>query len=256
MRLPLSSAGLSSYCLGVLCVLGGFVVSAQSADQDLRFTIRSNGRDRTYRIFVPADFGKSGPGPAVVLFNGSGSPVDGLLDPWKDVARKEGVILIGQTAFAQGAWRIPQDSPDPTQEVVEDAKARFPIDQRRIYLFGHSGGANHVILLGLLESEYFAAVAAHAGALRSSDRKLLDVPPRKIPIAIWSGTQDQMVPIKAVRETLVVLTSKGFPNKVVEIPAHTHSYAEKSGEVTAAAWAFLKDHSLQTDPRYARYPFR
>jgi len=173
--------------------------TAQSDERDRRFSLTSNGRERAYRVFVPDGFGKSGPGPAVVLFNGSGSPVDGLMDPWKEIARKDGVILIGPDAFQSGAWRIPQDSPDFTGEVVEDAKAKFKIDPRRVYLFGHSGGAGHVLLLGLLESEYFAAVGAHAGALRPDDRKLLDVPQRKIPMAIWVGTKDQMVPLKMVR---------------------------------------------------------
>ena len=192
----------------------------------------------------------------MVLFNGSGSPVDGLFDPWKEIARKDGVLLIGQTAFAPGAWRIPEDSPDFTQEVIESAKAKFAIDQRRVYLFGHSGGAGHVLLLGLLESEYFAAVGAHAGALRESDRALLDVPQRKIPMAIWVGTKDQMVPLKMVRDTLAVLTKRGFPAKVTELAGHTHSYAERAKETTDAAWGFLRKESLSADPKFYRYPFK
>ena len=243
--------------LTLVAVVGAIVTGhAQAGEQDLRFTLTSNGLARAYRVFVPDGFGKSAPGPAVVLFNGSGSAVDGLLDPWKDVARKDGVMLIGPDAFKSGAWRIPEDSPDFTQEVVESAKARFPIDQRRIYLFGHSGGAGHVLLLGLLESEYFAAVGAHAGALRPDDRALLDVPQRKIPMAIWVGTKDQMVPIKMVRDTLAVLTTRGFPAKVFELPGHTHSYAERGPEVTAAAWDFLKKETLAADPKFYRYPFK
>src|SRR6185503_5478215 len=243
-------------CLGVLCVLCGFVVAAQPSEQDARLTIKSNGRDRAYRVFIPADFGKTGPGPAVVLFNGSGSPVDGLMDPWKPIARKESVALIGPEAFRSGAWRIPEDSPDFTQEVVASALAKYPIDQRRVYLFGHSGGAGHVLLLGLLESEYFAAVGAHAGALRPNDRALLDVPQRRIPMAIWVGTKDQMVPLKMVRDTLAVLTSRGFPAKVSEIPGHTHSYSERAEEVTAAAWEFLRKETLSADPKFYKYPFK
>lgn len=230
--------------------------TTQSDGQDQRFSLTSNGRERSYRVFVPDSFGKSGPGPAVILFNGSGSAVDGLFDPWKDIARKDGVLLIGQTAFAQGAWRIPEDSPDFTQEVIESAATKFAIDPRRVYLFGHSGGAGHALLLGLLESEDFAAVGAHAGALRESDRPLLDVPKRKIPMAIWVGTKDQMVPLKMVRDTLAVLTKRGFPAKTFEITGHTHSYAERAPEVTAAAWEFLRKETLTVDPKFYRYPFK
>jgi len=230
--------------------------AAQGDEQDQRFSLTSGGRDRSYRVFVPDGFGKIGPGPAVVLFNGSGSPVDGLFEPWKDIARKEGVMLIGQAAFAPGAWRIPQDSPDFTGEVVEDAKAKFKIDPRRVYLFGHSGGAGHALLLGLLESEYFAASGAHAGALRPDDRKLLDVPQRKIPMAIWVGTKDEMVPLKMVRDTLAVLTKRGFPAQTFEIPGHTHSYSERAPEVTAAAWDFLRMQTLPAEPKFYRYSFK
>ena len=231
-------------------------VVAQTGEQDLKLTLTLNGQPRAYRVFVPDRFGRTGPGPAVVLYNGSGSSVDGLMDPWKEIARKDGVILIGPDAFQSGAWRIPQDSPDFTGEVVEDLKAKFPIDPRRVYLFGHSGGAGHVLLLGLLESEYFAAVGAHAGALRPDDRRLLDVPQRKIPMAIWVGTKDQMVPLKMVRDSLAVLTAREFPAKTFEIPGHTHSYAERATEVTAAAWEFLRKESLPADPKFYRYPFK
>jgi len=113
-----------------------------------------------------------------------------------------------------------------------------------------------VLLLGLLESEYFAAVGAHAGALRDSDRPLLDVPQRKIPMAIWVGTKDQMVPLKMVRDTLAILTARDFPSRVFEIPGHTHSYAERAKEVTEAAWEFLRKESLTADPKFYRYPFK
>lgn len=241
-------------CLAL--VTGSMGVVAQTGEQDQKHTLTLNGQSRAYRVFVPDGFGKSAPGPAVVLYNGSGSNVDALMEPWKEIARKDGVILIGPDAFQSGAWRIPQDSPDFTGEVVEDAKARYRIDPRRVYLFGHSGGAGHVLLLGLLESEYFAAVGAHAGALRPDDRKLLDVPQRRIPMAIWVGTEDQMVPLKMVRDTLAVLTARKFPAKTFEIPGHTHSYAERATEVTAAAWEFLRKESLPAEPKYYRYPFK
>jgi poly(3-hydroxybutyrate) depolymerase len=232
------------------------VAPSPGSDQNLRESLAFGGKQRTYRVFIPDSFGKNGPAPAVVLFNGSGSDVDGLMDPWKAVARAEGVMLIGPGAFERGAWRIPEDSPDFTAEVVEALKAKYPIDPRRVYLAGHSGGAGHVLLLGLLESEYFAAVAAHASALRPSDTQVIDIAKRKIPMGIWIGTKDEMVPVQAARETLAILQSRGFPAKVTEIPGHAHSYAERANQVTMESWDFLKKEALTEDPRFVRYPFK
>lgn len=226
-----------------------------SADQDLKQSINFGGKSRSYRVFVPDGFGANGPGPAVVLFNGSGSPVDTLWGFWKDVAKREGIVLIGPEAFASGAWRIPQDSPDFSHEVVEAVKGKWPIDPRRVYLAGHSGGAGHVVLLGLLESEYFAAVAAHATAMNDEQLKLLDVPKRMIPINIWLGSRDDLVPMKAARETVAKLLSRGFPAKLWELNGHTHSYSERGKELTAEAWTFLKDQKLSAEPKFYKYSF-
>jgi poly(3-hydroxybutyrate) depolymerase len=226
-----------------------------TGDQDVRESIVSGGARRSYRVFVPDGFGRSGPGPAIVLFNGSGSSVDPLMDQWRPFARKDGVVLIGPGAFQSGGWRIPEDSPDFTHDVVEAVKRRFPIDPRRVYLFGHSGGAGHVLLLGLIESEYFAAAGAHAGALRAADAPLLDAATRKIPLAIWIGTKDQLVPLQMARDTRDVLRERGFPIALTEIKGHTHSYAERGEDVTAQAWEFLRKASLKSDPRYFKYQF-
>jgi poly(3-hydroxybutyrate) depolymerase len=131
-------------------------------ERDIKETLIVDGQTRSYRIFVPEGAGRAEPAPAVMLFNGSGSPVDSLMNFWKVIARTDGVILIGPTAFAPGAWRIPEDSPDFTRDVVEHARAKYPIDTQRVYLFGHSGGGHHVLQVALLESEYFAAVAAQS----------------------------------------------------------------------------------------------
>jgi poly(3-hydroxybutyrate) depolymerase len=224
-------------------------------DQNLQESIVSGGIKRTYRLFIPDGFGRSGPAPALVMFNGSGSRVEPLFDQWKDVARKEGVMLIGPGAIKAGAWRIPEDSPDFTHDVVEAAKEKFPIDPRRVYLMGHSGGAGHVLMLGLLESEYFAAVAAHAGVLREQDAPYLGMARRKIPMAIWIGTSDQLVPLKMARDTLAALTQRGFPARLTEMKGHTHSYADSGKEVTRAAWEFLKKEGLPGDPHYYLYRF-
>jgi poly(3-hydroxybutyrate) depolymerase len=224
-------------------------------EQDIKETLIVDGQARSYRIFVPEPAGRAEPAPAVVLFNGSGSPVDSLMNFWKAIARTDGVILIGPTAFAPGAWRIPEDSPDFTRDVVEHARAKYPIDAQRVYLFGHSGGGHHVLQVALLESEYFAAVAAHAGALVPGFYPAIEKARRPIPVAIWIGTSDRIVPLQAVRDTADAFRAAHFTFHLTEIKGHTHSYAEKGEEVTRQAWDFLKSQRLKGAPIYQPYRF-
>lgn len=226
-----------------------------AADRDQIETLGPPGQPRTYRAFVPETAGRTAPAPAIVLYNGSGSRVDGLVNAWRATARAEGIVLLGPTAFAPGAWRIPQDSPEFTREVVEAAKAKFPINPRRVYLFGHSGGAHHSLQLGVLEAEYFAAVAVHAGALLPEFVPALARVRRQVPIGLWIGLDDTVVPPMYVRQTYEVLQREGFPVRLTEMKKHGHNFAERADEVVQQAWKFLRDQHLRKDPVYQPYKF-
>ena len=54
------------------------------------------------------------------------------------------------------------------RHVIEAVQTDYAVDRRAMYVFGHSAGAIHGISMGVLESEYFAAVAVHAGAVSPS----------------------------------------------------------------------------------------
>jgi poly(3-hydroxybutyrate) depolymerase len=142
------------------------------------------------------------------------------------------------------------------RDLVETMRATGRIDGRRIYLFGHSAGGHHSIDMGLAESEYFAAVAVHAGALTHDRDLMTGFADRKIPIAMWNGTNDKVVPIGTVRQVRDYLVGKGFDVKLTEVPNHTHDYYSRAGEINQAAWEFLKTHQLQADPKFKDYVVR
>ncbi len=140
--------------------------------------------------------------------------------------------------------------------VVEQLKLKYSIDARRVYLFGHSGGAIFALLTALLESEYFAAAAVHAGALRTEDATFFDDAKRKIPVALFVGDRDPLFPLAVVRSTRDMFTARGFPLKMVEIPNHNHWYYDAGPRINRDVWSFLRDHSLSGDPRYETYQFK
>src|SRR3982751_1719714 len=125
-------------------------------------TMTSGGRKRSYYLFVP-DTVKA-PAPLVVLLHGSGRNGKTLIDKWQDLAAKEGFIIVGPDSDDPSAWVLGKDGPDFLHDLVEALKSKYPINPRRVYLFGHSGGAVFALLMSTVASEYFAAVAVHAGA--------------------------------------------------------------------------------------------
>lgn len=215
----------------------------------------SNGKPRVYYLYVPSTVQPSSPVPLIVMLHGSNRTGNSLVEKWKDLAKKEGFIIVGPDSQNLKGWWAPQDGPEYLRDVVEELKKKYPIDQRRVYLFGHSAGASFAIAMSLLESQFFAATAIHAGALTEDDSSWVELAKRKIPIFIQVGEHDEFFPPEKVRVTRDTLKKAGFPIELTEISGHDHWYYGKSGKINQAAWDFLKKHALENDPIYRKYNF-
>ena len=231
-------------------------VTASAADGRItKETVVSHERNRTYYLFVSKSL--KAPAPVIVVLHGSGRDGLSLVEKWKDLAEKEGVIVAGPNSSDSANWSAPNDGPDLLYNLVEALKQRHPINPRRVYLFGHSAGASFALQMCLFESEYFAVTAVHAGALTEKAYAIADkAAKRKIPIAIFSGTEDRSVPISMVRATGVELKKRGFPIEVMEMPHHDHWYYDLAPKINANAWSFLSSYELSEDPQFARIQFR
>jgi poly(3-hydroxybutyrate) depolymerase len=217
-------------------------------------SIVSQDKKRTFYLFVPETVKGANPAPLIVLLHGSGRNGLSLVEKWKELASKEGIILVGPDAADPSHWSLPGDGPNFLHELVETLKSKYPINPRRVYLFGHSAGATFALYMSLFGSEYFAATAIHAGALNQDDSVLIDFAKRKIPITIFIGTKDQFFPLPAVRATRDVLNARGFAVELTEMPGHDHWYYDLAPKINLNAWEFLKKHELTEDPRYKPYP--
>lgn len=237
----------------LLIVFSPTPVSPQDITKEL---ITSKGQKRAYYLFVPEKLDPNVRSPLIMLLHGSGRNGLSLAEKWKDLAKKEKIILVGPDASDSQSWRIPEDGPAFIYELAEALKAKYPINPRRVYLFGHSAGAGQALYLSLLESEYFAATAVHAGALQGRQFiEMIERAKRKIPIAIWVGTNDSFFPLPTVRATRDALNAQGFNSELTEIKGHTHWYYDKAPEINRNAFEFLKKYELTADPVYEEYEF-
>ena len=240
-----------SLCLAALLI----PIASGAADKMTKETFGSGGQTRTYYLLVPEAAKKAAPAPLLVLLHGSGRDGRSLLEKWEPLAKKEGIILVGPDATTSAGWRVPEDGPDFLYDLIEMLAGQLDVDRRRVYLFGHSAGAGHALAMAVLESEYLAAVAVHAGAMHESSFQLIERAPRKTPIGMWVGTNDALFPLKVVRATRDALKEGGFSPELTEIAGHTHWYYDRAGDINKKAWAFLRAHTLPNDPKYQRYPF-
>ncbi len=240
--------GMHRLALATICVLATVSPSvAKTTAKPQKETLTFAGKKRTYYVFAPSGLNSSA--PVLLLLHGSGRDGMSLISPWKDLAQRAGIILVAPDSNNPDVWDQRIDGPDFLTTVLKEVESKYSVDQRRVYLFGHSAGAAYALYLSIAESEYFAATTIHAGALLRSNFKLISSAKRKTPIGIWVGTVDRSFPVEQVKETRDAFVARGFPVELHVISFHDHNYYVIAGEVNAAAWQFLKTKSLESEPR-------
>ena len=235
-------------------VLVSALVAVPAAQKIVKQTISFDNKKRDYYLFVPEP-GPADPMPLVVLLHGSGRDGSSLAGPWQNLARKSGFAIVAPDSGDRAGWDMFAGGPDFLHDVIEAVKAKARIDPRRVYLFGHSAGGHHGLGVALLESEYFAAVAVHAGILNEITLSYTARAKRKIPFAIWQGTSDPIVPAAQARITEAALKARGFPATLTEMPGHTHDYYGRSNQINEGVWKFFEKHRLTSDPVFEKIQF-
>jgi len=254
MAISSSSSIVTRIRVLTLCLFLLFPFAVRAAGKAIKDSFVSGGKTRTVYLVLPDGLKAPQPVPLIVMFHGSGHNGLSLADKWKDIANKEGFIVAAPDSADPAVWSTTADGPDVLRDLIEQLKLRYSINSRQVYLFGHSGGAVFALLMSMYESEYFAAAAVHAGAWRKPREYVaMNVAKRKIPIAIWVGTNDQFFPLLAVRATREALKGQGFPVEVTEIPGHDHWYYDIAPQINKSAWEFLKKYELPAEQHYAEY---
>jgi len=224
------------------------------SNQIIKQKFESEGKQRTYYLFVPESAEKATNPSLVVLLHGSGRNGLSLVEKWKDLASKEGFIIVGPDSLSSDHWSIPDDGPEFIHGLVEALIKQYRIDTRRVYLFGHSAGAVFGLNLAMSESEYFAALAVHAGSWRSKEEYTnIEWAKRKIPIKIIVGDRDSFFPLDSVRSTESALKERQFPIEIKIMKGHDHWYYDLAPEINQDAWSFLKQNPLPAEPHYTQY---
>ncbi len=213
-------------------------------------TISSGGSQRQYYFFAPTGACRQGaePVPALVLHHGTGGDGSEMVSAWLPLAKSERILLIAPTGTGRYGWQAPGDGPDLERDIVEALRRECALDPRRLYVFGYSAGGDFAFFSAASQSEYYAAAAVHAAALRPRQFAMLDRMPRKLPVAYSIGTRDPVYSLAEARATRDAFDSRRFPLLYTEYEGEGHTY--QTDVVNRRAWEFLSRHRLAAEPKY------
>ena len=152
--------------------------------------------------------------------------------------------VIGGTAISDPA-KVREASEKDVMTVLAMIRKEFNVDDRRIYLMGHSMGGAGTYYLASKHGKEFAAIAPIAPAAMSmtNDRaKVLQaIKDAGVPMLVSMGDADEAVPVANVRTWVDTMKELQMNFKYKEHPGVTH------GPIMAASmsdiYAFFAKHS-------------
>jgi poly(3-hydroxybutyrate) depolymerase len=145
-------------------------------------TLELDGRLREYLVYVSPKAKQEMKArravPAVLSFHGAGMTMHMMMDysRWWEIADQEGFILVFPQSASNGrntGWSTGASSNEFTyvQRVLDEVKADYRVDARRIYLNGQSSGSNMTQAIGrnLALSKNFTAIGSTSFATSSTN---------------------------------------------------------------------------------------
>jgi hypothetical protein len=134
-----------------------------------------------YALYLPSTFTPTRTWPVIFGFD-AGARGRRAVERYQSAAETYGFIVVGSNNSRNGPW---EPSLEAAAAMRRDVEARFPIDSKRMYTAGMSGGA-HVAMQVALDSIDIAGVLASSSGFPDGDFKE-SVP---FPVFATMGSED------------------------------------------------------------------
>lgn len=161
-------------------------------------TVQASGGNRTYRLWVPANYTGTTPLPIIVNYHGTSGDSQGIDDFSSNLSQRANarnyLVVAPQAQTGNGAtirWTVPGFGKEPddiqfTGAMLDKIAAEFCIDPKRVYATGFSSGGAMTTNIACFASDRFTAVVPGGGV------NLIDPSCQKAPIPMYAyhGTKD------------------------------------------------------------------
>jgi predicted peptidase len=253
--------------------------------QQRTYTFVDTNEPMPYALFVSSKVTKDKKSPLIVSLHGLGGDQNTMVRESLrsvELAEQGGYILVAPMGYNSGGWYgIPPGPPRPVNPaaqpgrgaatprpviggtaITEVAKVReasekdvitvldmirkeFNVDERRIYLMGHSMGGAGTYYLGSKHANVWAALApiapAAMGMTNDRAKVLQAIKDAGVPMLVSMGDADEAVPVANVRTWVDTMKELQLNYEYKEYPGVTH------GPIMAASmesiYAFFAKYS-------------
>jgi predicted peptidase len=202
-----------------------------------------------YALFVHSKYAKDQKTPLVVALHGLGGNPQQMIRSkgLTEQAEKYGYIVVAPMGYNSSGWygvKGPggtgkggkggfgkgkgKDGPENLRELSEkdvmnvlaEVRKEFNIDEKRIYLIGHSMGGAGTWHLGTKYADIWAGLAPIAPAAFGQPTGLDKI--KHIPVIVVQGDKDNLVPATGTRRWVDMLKELGVTHEYLEIPGGGH----------------------------------
>jgi poly(3-hydroxybutyrate) depolymerase len=211
--------------------------------QKKTYDFKEAGKEMEYALFVPSQYDKEKKSPLVVALHGLGGNPQQMIRSkgLVDQAEKYGYIVVAPMGYNSGGWYGALgpgkgfggkggkggDAPDNLGELSEKdvmnvldlVRKAYNVDEKRIYLIGHSMGGAGTYHLGAKFSEIWAGlapIAAATGSPKNVDKL------KNIPVFVVHGDKDTAVPVASARKCVDKLKEQKVVYEYLEIAGGGH----------------------------------
>jgi predicted peptidase len=213
----------------------------------------ASGEAMAYRLFVPPGYDAAKKYPIVLWLHGAaGRGSDNFSQLaggnsagshfWttpENQAKYHAFVLAPQVDATKG-WARPHANTPPVAirlalEILEAVEKQYSLDRAREYVVGQSMGGEGVWAALSIAPQRFAAAIALCGY---GDTYMI---PRveKVPVWIFQGEEDPLVPVTRAREWVAELRKAGGAPKYTEYPSIGHNVWDLAfSEPGLAGWLF------------------
>ncbi len=176
-------AGAGRVCsLAVVVALAAPIASAQDLPRGelIADVACQDVPSQHYALYLPSNFTRSRQWPVILAFDAAARGREGV-ERYQAAAEKYGYIVAGSNNSRNGPWELGLEA---ASAMTADIEKRFPIDSKRMYTAGMSGGARVAIMVALSSDSIAGVLASSAGYADAFHDSL------RFPLFGSAGTED------------------------------------------------------------------